>query len=60
MARNKTHFFLAYEYVNVDRPLTVSIPLTSPLSRENGTFPGESQSPRHAAASITICLLTIT
>ena len=39
IARNKTHFFGAYEYVKEDRPLTVSIPLTSPLSRENGTFP---------------------
>ena len=36
--QNKTHFFGAYEYVDEDRPLTVSIPLTSPLSRENGTF----------------------
>jgi hypothetical protein len=35
---NRTHFFGAYEYVNEDRPLTVSIPASSPLSRENGTF----------------------
>ncbi len=39
LALNKTHYFGAYEYVNEDRPLTVSIPASSPLSRENGTFP---------------------
>lgn len=37
--QNRMHFFGAYEYVNEDRPLTVSIPASSPLSRENGTFP---------------------
>lgn len=36
--RNKTHYFGAYEFVNEDRPLTVSIPAASPLARFNGTF----------------------
>lgn len=35
---NKTHYFGAYEYVNEDRPATVSIPAASPLSVHNGTF----------------------
>ncbi len=35
---NRTHYFGAYEYVNEDRPATVSIPAASPLSRFNGTF----------------------
>ena len=35
---NRTHFFGAYEFVNEDRPATVSIPAASPLSRFNGTF----------------------
>lgn len=36
---NRTHFFSGYEYVNEDRPITVSIPARSPLSVNNGTFP---------------------
>jgi hypothetical protein len=36
---NRTHFFGAYEYVNANRPITVAIPASSPLSQFNGTFP---------------------
>ncbi len=38
IVRDRTHYFGAYEFVNEDRPLTVSIPAASPLSRLNGTF----------------------
>ena len=39
---DKTHFFAGYEFVNEDRPLTVSIPASSPLAVNNGTFPAGS------------------
>ena len=38
LVQNRTHYFAAYEYVNEDRPSTVSIPAASPLSVHNGTF----------------------
>ena len=44
IVQNKTHFFGAYEYVNANRPLTVAIPSTSPLSQYNGTFPATNRS----------------
>lgn len=40
---NKTHYFGAYEFVNEDRPLTVSIPGASPLAVNNGTFPAGNE-----------------
>lgn len=38
IVHNRTHYFGAYEFVNENRPATVSIPAASPLSRFNGTF----------------------
>jgi carboxypeptidase family protein/TonB-dependent receptor-like protein len=40
---NRTHYFAAYEFVNEDRPATVSIPAASPLSVHNGTFPAGNE-----------------
>jgi hypothetical protein len=40
---NRTHYFAAYEFVNEDRPATVSIPAASPLSVYNGTFPAGNE-----------------
>jgi hypothetical protein len=36
--KDRTQFFLGYEYVNENRPLTVGIPSSSPLSQYNGSF----------------------
>ena len=44
IVQNQTHFFGAYEYVNANRPITVAIPASSPLSQYNGTFPAPNRS----------------
>jgi hypothetical protein len=38
LVHDKTFFFIAYEYLHVNSPLTVAIPESSPLSQYNGSF----------------------
>lgn len=41
--RNRTHFFSAYEYSNVDTVRIIALPAVNPFAaRENGTFPAGS------------------
>ena len=41
---NRTHYFAAYEYNNVDRENIIALPSTNPFaSRENGAFPSGSR-----------------
>jgi hypothetical protein len=40
LVRNRTHYFGAYEYTNVNRENIISLPASNPFSaRENGVFP---------------------
>lgn len=39
LIRNRTHYFGAYEYVDVGQQTAVTIPTSSPLSSANGIFP---------------------
>lgn len=42
--QNRTHYFSAYEYTNVDRENIIALPASNPFaSRENGTFPATSR-----------------
>jgi hypothetical protein len=44
VVRNRTHFFGAYEYTNVNRENIISLPASNPFaSRENGTFAATSR-----------------
>jgi hypothetical protein len=41
---NRTHFFGAYEYTNVERENIIALPSSNPFAaRENGTFPATSR-----------------
>jgi hypothetical protein len=41
---NRTHYFSAYEYTNIDRENIIALPASNPFaSRENGTFPATSR-----------------
>ncbi|MGH9383153.1 MAG: TonB-dependent receptor domain-containing protein [Vicinamibacterales bacterium] len=41
---NRTHFFGAYEYTNVDKENIIALPGSNPFAaRENGTFPATSR-----------------
>jgi outer membrane receptor protein involved in Fe transport len=43
LLQNRTHYFAAYEYNNVDRESIISLPSSNPFAaRENGTFPAGS------------------
>jgi hypothetical protein len=43
-ARNRTHYFAAYEYNNVNRENIIALPPSNPFAqRENGTFPAGSR-----------------
>jgi outer membrane receptor protein involved in Fe transport len=43
VVQNRTHYFTAYEYNNVDRENIISLPSSNPFStRENGSFPAGS------------------
>ena len=44
LIQNRTHYFSAYEYTNVDRENIIALPASNPFaSRENGTFPATSR-----------------
>jgi len=44
LVKDKTFFFVGYEYLHVNSPLTVAIPDSSPLSQYNGSFPAGTTS----------------
>lgn len=44
LVQDKTFFFVGYEYLHVNSPLTVAIPASSPLSQYNGSFPAGNTS----------------
>lgn len=44
IVQNRTHFFGAYEYTNVDKESIIALPGSNPFAaRENGTFPATSR-----------------
>jgi Carboxypeptidase regulatory-like domain/TonB dependent receptor len=44
IARNRSHFFGAYEYTGVDKQNIIALPSSNPFAgAENGTFPAESR-----------------
>jgi hypothetical protein len=44
VALNRTHFFGAYEYTNVDKENIIALPASNPFAtRENGVFPATSR-----------------
>ena len=44
LVQNRTHYFGAYEYTNVDRENIIALPASNPFAaRENGTFPATSR-----------------
>lgn len=44
VVKNRTHFFGAYEYTNVDKENIIALPSSNPFAaRENGTFPATSR-----------------
>lgn len=44
LVQNRTHYFSAYEYTNVDRENIIALPASNPFAaRENGTFPATSR-----------------
>lgn len=44
VVRNRTHFFGAYEYTNVDKESIIALPDRNPFAaRENGAFPATSR-----------------
>ena len=50
IARNRSHFFGAYEYTSVDRQNIIALPASNPFAAaENGAFPAESR--EHMAVS---------
>lgn len=44
LVRNRSHFFGAYEYTNVEKENIIALPARNPFAaRENGTFPATSR-----------------
>lgn len=44
LVQNRTHYFGAYEYTNVDREHIIALPASNPFAaRENGAFPATSR-----------------